>query len=239
MALAAGLLLLSACSGFGLNSAREVQPSGYACETALHGEYLDQAEGEYAEYDYSRSDIFAERAIAAASGNAPEPVMLENWDIPEANFGELSQARARLVAALDASGRSKAPTSAAHAQVMFDCWVEEQEENIQPEDIAACRNAFFGAIVAVEIALRPAPEPMADPVVEEPAPEPMALPEPDPASTHYVIYFDFNSAEISDDATHTIGDAVAATRQLKVGNMLIMAHTDRAGASDYNQNLAR
>ncbi len=40
----------------------------------------------------------------------------------------------------------------------------------------------------------------------------MALPEVEAASSHYVIYFDFDSAVISDDATHTIGDAVAATR---------------------------
>ncbi len=235
------MLLLGACSGFGLYAARDAQPGGTAFENALYSEYMIQAEGEYAEFDYSRSDIFAERAVASAAGNAPEPVMLENWDIPEANVDELDRARDRLTSALDASGRTKAPESAAHAQVMFDCWVEEQEENIQPEDIAACRAAFFGAIVAVENALRPAPEPMPEPVVEEPEPEPepMALPEIEPASTHYVIYFDFDSAEISKDATHTIGDAVAATRQLKVNDMVVSAHTDRAGASSYNDGLAQ
>ena len=74
-----------------------------------------QAEGEYAEYDYSRSDLFAERAVMSAGGPAPDPVMLEHWDIPEANMEELANARERLVSALDASGRSKAPGSAAHA----------------------------------------------------------------------------------------------------------------------------
>ena len=203
----------------------------------FNNEYMIQVEGEYAEYDYSRSDIFAERAVASAAGNAPEPVMLENWDIPEANVEELSQARDRLTSALDASGRTKAPGSAAHAQVMFDCWVEEQEENIQPDDIAACRAAFFGAIVAVENALRP--EPMPEPMVEEPQPEPAAPMEIEPASTHYVIYFDFDSAVISDDATHTIGDAVAATRQMKLNNVVVSAHTDRAGANSYNLDLAQ
>ena len=196
-----------------------------------------QAEGEYAEYDYSRSDLFAERAVMSAGGTAPDPVMLENWDIPEANMEELANARERLVSALDGSGRSKAPGSAAHAQVMFDCWVEEQHENIQPDDIAACRSGFYGAIVAVESALRPAPEPMVE--EPEPMPEPMALPEVEPASTHYVIYFDFDSAMISSDASGTIGDAVAATRQMKLNNVTVSAHTDRAGASTYNMDLAQ
>ena len=235
--LVAGLLVLGACSGFGLQNARGVQPSGNAFETALHGEYMVQAEGEYAEYDYARSDLFAERAVASAGGDAPDPVTLDNWDIPEANVEELSNARERLVSALDASGRSKAPGSAAHAQVMYDCWVEEQHENIQPEDIAACRSGFYGAIVAVEGALRPAPEPM----VEEPEPEPEPMPaaEVEMPSTHYVIYFDFDSAELSNDASGTIGDAVAATRQMKYKNVTVSAHTDRAGDMTYNMDLAQ
>jgi len=148
---------------------------------------------------------------------------------------ELSNARDRLVSALDASGRTKAPGSAAHAQVMFDCWVEEQHENIQPEDIAACRSGFYGAIVAVEGALRVAPEPM----MEEPEPEPMPAPEVEMPSTHYVIYFDFDSAELTKDATGTIGDAVAATRQMKYQSVTVSAHTDRAGDMGYNQDLAQ
>jgi len=165
--------------------------------------------------------------------------MLANWEIPEANVDVLTEARARLTAALDASGRSKAPKHAAHAQVMFDCWVEEQEENIQPEDIAACRDAFFIAIAAVEEALRPPPAPEPVAAEPEPEPEPMALPEVEALSTHYVIYFDFDSALISSDASGTIGDAVAATRQLKITNVTVSAHTDRAGASTYNMDLAQ
>jgi OOP family OmpA-OmpF porin len=238
IAAGAGLLALGACSGLGVQEARQAQPTGGAFETALHGEYLALSEAEYAEYDYEDSDVFAANAVMAAGGTAPQPDMLENREIPEANVEELSKARNRLVAALDASGRSKAPTSAAHAQGMFDCWVQEQEENIQPEDIAACRAGFFGAIVAVENALRPAPEPMVE-AEPEPEPEPMALPEVEMPSTHYVIYFDFNSADISADASSTIGDAVAATRQLKANDIVVSAHTDRAGASAYNQNLAQ
>ena len=238
LAAVAGVLALGACSGLGVQEARMVPPTGGAFETALHGEYLALSEAEYAEYDYSDSDVFAANAVMAAGGSAPEPEMLEYREIPEANVEELGNARDRLVAALDASGRSKAPGSAAHAQGMFDCWMQEQEENIQPEDIAACRAGFFGAIVAVENALRPAPEPMVE-AEPEPEPEPMALPEVEAPSTHYVIFFAFNSSEISKDASGTIGDAVAATRQLKVVNITVAAHTDRAGASSYNQDLAQ
>ena len=37
---------------------------------------------------------------------------------------------------------------------MFDCWMQEQEEDIQPRDIAACRQRFADAILILENALR-------------------------------------------------------------------------------------
>ena len=64
-------------------------------------------------------------------------------------------------------------------------------------------------------------------------------PEVEIPSTHYAIYFDFDSAELNKDASGIIGDAVAVTRQMRYNNVTVSAHTDRAGASDYNQNLAR
>ena len=45
LALGAGLLLLGACSGFGLYDARDAQPSGTAFENALYSEYMTQAVG--------------------------------------------------------------------------------------------------------------------------------------------------------------------------------------------------
>jgi hypothetical protein len=90
-----------------MNSARDLRPSGSAFDAALHGEYLRQAEEEYAENDYGRSDGFADLAVVSASGNTREPANLANWDVPEANIGELTTARARLTTALDASGRTK------------------------------------------------------------------------------------------------------------------------------------
>lgn len=83
VALGAGLVLLGACSGFGLNNARDVAPSGTPFEVALHGEYMHQAEAEYAEYDYNSSDTFAKRAVQSASGSTPEPVILEIWISPK------------------------------------------------------------------------------------------------------------------------------------------------------------
>ena len=60
----------------------------------------------------------------------------------------LSGARSRLIAAFGAGARKRAPKQAAEAQLRFDCWMQEQEENFQPDDIdAPCRQAVGNAPV--------------------------------------------------------------------------------------------
>ena len=61
------------------------------------------------------------------------------------------------MAALTAGARDKAPIQAANAQVNFDCWMQEQEENFQPDDIARCRSGFTQALLGAEAAVKPAP----------------------------------------------------------------------------------
>ena len=47
---------------------------------------------------------------------------------------------------------------------MYDCWVQEQEENFQPDDIARCRDGFLAAMEEVEAQW---PQP-AEPAIEPP-----------------------------------------------------------------------
>ena len=77
----------------------------------------------------------------------------------DAAAADLTAARARLMAALDAGGREVAPEHAAGAQGGFDCWMQEQEEDLQPADIEACKKAFMFHMEKLEAALKPAEEP--------------------------------------------------------------------------------
>jgi outer membrane protein OmpA-like peptidoglycan-associated protein len=133
-----------------------------------------------------------------------------------------------LVTALDASGRTKLPDEAARAQVMFDCWVEEQAENLQPDDIAFCRGGFLEAIALVEEALKP----MAMAAAAMP-PEAVML---DPKS--WVVYFDFDKSDLSSQALATIADAAAYAASSSESLVVVEGHTDLAGSSDYNDGLA-
>ena len=125
------------------------------------------------------------------------------------------------------NGKAKAPIVAARAQLSFDCWMQEQEEGHQPNNIADCRNAFYGSVVAAEVALRPPP------------PEPEPEPEPEPSYvTYYVVFFEFDSSELSGAAMQTLGEAATTAMEMRPYKILIRGHTDRAGPDAYNMKLS-
>ena len=146
-------LVLSACAGQQLQHAKKATPGGTAFDKGLYAGYLKLSEGEYKEGDYVDSDAFANRAITAAGGQKVAPEALKARDLPSNKVGEMTNARKWLVSGLNKGAGTKAPKAAAAAQTGFDCWMQEQEENFQPKDIAACRKAFLAAMGKVESAL--------------------------------------------------------------------------------------
>ncbi len=170
-------------------------------------------------YDWPDAGLFARKAMAAANNDVVLPEELANWDLPEDKIGEMTDARGRLMAALEATARAKAPMEAAHAQGRFDCWVEQQEENHQPDHIAACRDEFYTAIEALEAAMVPEPQPMA-------APEP------------YIVYFAFDSSEIDGEGMNVIDEAVAEAQRMGIIDFSVTGHADRAGPEAYNLALS-
>jgi len=225
-------LALAACSGFQLDRAKDVAPQGSPFDTALYKGYLDLSEAEFAEGDYKDSDLFALRAIQSGSGGGVTPQEVGERRLPDRMIPELETARRQLAAVLTAS--QNAPEAAARAQVMFDCWMQEQEENFQTKHIAACRNQFFAALDEAQKAVeRPAPSVLpARPVQEEPTPAPR------PAPVRVVILFDFDGTEVRSTEEAKIRQVVAAIRGRRRARVTLSGHTDRAATAVYNNRLA-
>ena len=230
LAAVAGLAaMLGACHGMELEGVKDLEPQGSEFQAELYAGYVKLAAREHAEYDFRDSDHFAMRAAGAARGEDVAPTDLSERLIAPDKAEELSKASSRLVAMLDGSGRDKAPAIAAHAQINLECWMQEQEEGHQPDDIGECRNAFYGAVVAAEVAIRPAP----------PAPEPEPEPEPEPVYvTYYVVFFDFDSSELSNAAMQTLDEASSTALAMRPYKVIIRGHTDRAGPEEYNLGLS-
>lgn len=230
---------LGACASIGadVGSVKQLPVTGSNFDKALFDQYVGRAEREAAEGDYRSANLFLDKARPAASGTLVPPEEPENWRLPGGALGELGPARARLLKALDGNARSSLPKLAARAQLLYDCWVEEWSENIQPKDIAACRSAFGDAMAKIEAAMKPKP-------VAQPAPPP---PEPEPAPPQpfdrevierYIVYFDFDSSAITAKARGVIAEAAASIAGAKSYTFGIRGHTDRAGSDAYNERLA-
>ncbi|MEQ9491837.1 MAG: OmpA family protein [Alphaproteobacteria bacterium] len=230
--LAISSTMLAGCAVSSLPDIKSQTPPGGEYEANLHSGYVELAEMEAAETDWSDAETFTLRARSVLEGNNPAPEEIAARDLPADMVGTLTDARVRLVQALSDGGAQKAPEAAALAQVMFDCWMQEQEENIQPADIAACRSDFELWMRTLEAALEPvvaaAPEPE-----PEPASEPAALP------GAMIVFFDFDSASISEVEQITVTEAVRAFRESGASSLALTGHTDKSGANDYNVALSK
>ncbi|MBC8242720.1 MAG: OmpA family protein, partial [Alphaproteobacteria bacterium] len=198
-----------------------------------HMEYMALARAEAAEQDYDDTDYFGTKALGAVEAanegaTVPDPQEVSERDLPEDQIDTLINARDVLMEAL-MDGRRAKPGHAARAQAMFDCWIQEQEENIQPDDIAACRQGFFmamGELAATEAM------PM-----EEAAPAPVG--EPVKTVGPFTVYFGFNSASL-DSAANALIDSLANHKYAndELGYVILSGHADRSGNVAYNEMLS-
>jgi OOP family OmpA-OmpF porin len=83
---------------------------------------------------------------------------------------------------------------------------------------------------AVETA-PPAPAPMAEP-------KPMPKPAPPPAPRNFIVFFDWNSAVLTDAAKGIIRSAVDAAKSTGTARINLTGHADRSGTLRYNQGLS-
>jgi OOP family OmpA-OmpF porin len=126
---------------------------GPAFETALRDEYVALAEVERSRADWADTAFFTARGNQTAAGFAPPPQPAAERRIAADMVGDLDTARGRIERALRRGGPHRAPALTAHAQAMYECWLEEGEEGIQEDRIADCRDGFETAMAEVEAAL--------------------------------------------------------------------------------------
>lgn len=142
-----GALLLSGCASFtGQGYVDDLNAADLSAGTftsALASEYRDLANFEWTKMmDYRDGQHYAVKGLAAAGGEVVAPDDMATRDLPEFAIADITDAHNRLMSALDSGARDRVPALAAKAQASFDCWMEQQEENHQPDDIAACRKTF-------------------------------------------------------------------------------------------------
>ena len=192
--------------------ASATQATGSEFNRRLHDGYVELAAAERSEYDWADSDRFARKALAAAADREVAPDALHERRVPGQTREPLLAARKDLLALFEQGGRDKAPRSSAEAQLGFDCWIQEQEENRQPADIAACRDRFRTALAEAKAA--------------------MGLPD-----DAHVVYFETGSAKLSTAELQKLMLAASEAKSAWV-KVLVSGHTDGVGTSEKNEALS-
>lgn len=238
-------LALAACSGFGnhseIEALNEVQPVGSPFTQSLAAEYRDFSNRENKEmFDYPDAIHFARKGLAAAAGDVVMPEPISDWNLLPVHMEELGTARGRMIVAFDLGARDIAPQLSAIAQARFDCWIEQQEENWQDDDIKSCKSQFMEAMTQLEGMLqKPGNMPPADDVMapvtalDTGASGPMSA-----ADSMYLVFFDFDKAAITSGADSVLDAVAAEMKKRNVATIEIVGHTDSAGANAYNERLA-
>lgn len=260
-------LAVTACSGFSnrtaIDALNEAKPVGSTFTQKLAAGYKTFANSQQNRYfDYADALHFAKKGLLAAEGKNVLPEPLTNWQVDPGAHTQLAAARTKLIAALDAGGRTGSPSEAANAQLKFDCWIEQQEENLI--NVPTCKAEFEKAMEILsgltKDKLPPSakagqpvtptkPLPQAAITNTRPAPIPPLAPvisnrETLPAKTMdegmFLVFFDFDKSKLNDSGFQVM-DAVA--KQLKTRKDIRAVHitgfTDTSGSKSYNQRLSQ
>jgi OOP family OmpA-OmpF porin len=147
----ATLLATTGCAEYHRRVLNHTDERGCEFTRTLAKEYEDLGKIEQdIMYDEYSADYYYRKAIRSREGYCVGPTTLDKWDIECDKVPELAKARARLILALNLGARNVAPKMTARAQTHFDCWVEQQAEGWQTNDIAWCRSEFYKSISKVE-----------------------------------------------------------------------------------------
>jgi OOP family OmpA-OmpF porin len=255
------LVLLGACVGVALAASAKADiifdtstgmgltPDGTAFMNGLYEGYVGLRNDRLDAADLSDAEHFNLKARTAARRSDVLADTVADRDLAEADAKELSAAWIRLHNAFDRGGRSLAPADAARAQVSYDCWIEAAEganpdtgmmswAGFRTDDVARCKSDFESAIAAVEsvakLKLTPFSRPAAKPAMAAaPAKAPMAeAPKP------FIVFFGFNSADVTAAGNRVIDEAVATAEKMGIVDYTVTGHADRAGPADYNLQLS-
>jgi len=226
---AAAMVALAGCAGSGLGQAEKVTAQGTEFSKALSAGYLRLARDEQAEADYADADYFAARAITSANAEPVYPPEVNSRNLPEGDAIYVLAAREELVEVLDGGARSRAPQLAAAAQVAYECWIQELEENMQPAHIEACRDQLDGLIPALRNA-----------IADEQAAAPMKAPEKAKPlkGKLYKVYFPTGGSKLDAEANETIAAAAAHANTYSPPRVVVAGYTDRAGNDAANETLS-
>lgn len=227
----ASMCMLSACVN--VTSLNQVTPPKASFDKHLFEMYKHFAEVEAHSYDWLDAKYFQDKAKDIASGKMRGPEEIKDWRLPKREQVMLQAARDSLVMYLGKERTIREhPKSSAEAQFYFDCWIEQQEENWQYEDIEFCRHGFAKAIGHLKGhygALGPYFSKKAEREDQQVVKK----------RGIYQIFFGSDKDELTKDMLALLDGVAKEIRNVAHYELTISGHTDRVGAEEKNMKLSR
>lgn len=231
---------------------KQAVPVSSPYHTALATYYLEFSEKEAEQFDWLDSQYFAEKGLMVAKGASVNPEPVENWHISKASRASMLQAREYLVEVITDENQRKYPELLASTVFMFDCWMEQQEENWQVDDIQNCKENFYtnldqlyGKIVVSEkqqlqqLAIK-------DHANQKKIKTASAESKQDNSTAqlqelYYETLFSFDQYSVNKAALQTLRSLFAELKKYhdKTIKITVNGHADRAGNKQYNMELSR
>lgn len=241
--------LLAGCGLGNLQVLQKFEPRGDAFQKALAKEYREFAESQEQKRDLIDAQYFAKKGLMAAKGQNVAPEKIENWSISREVKPTILQARGYLLEVLTPEITARVPNDAARIQLLFDCWLEQQE-NADNNQIPPCREEFYDLLDTMYTYKTGTSSlaPLTNINVGKAEDEYIATGgsgasvQPDvqenPNLT-FTVYFDTNSTVLKKAAEAKITEVAQKVRKLKGYEVVVSGHTDRAGTKSYNVGLSQ
>ncbi len=226
---AVAIIAMSGCTN--LSQLAKQVPPGDDFNALLSNEYLAYATAESERYDWYDSEYFAKKGLRAASGLNVQPENLADWDVPQEDYDNVMRERRRIVALVNGPARDKYASRVAHAQVLFDCWLEQVDEQWIGSEPSVCAGQFEREIASIESQIL-----LDSPVIpakNNKKSEPVAM------EAQHSIFFGFDMVELSERGRAVIDDISEMVKRMSGYSVNVDGYTDTAGPAEYNQMLSK
>ncbi len=242
--LGACLLALAGCSSnprsfSEVKALNETKAVGSPFTQALAAEYRVFVNDDLSkEHDYPNALHFARKGIAAANGDTVLPEPVSDWNLLPEDVQALSAARGRLLAAFDRGARELSPKETAVAQVRYDCWIEQQEDDWYSKQNHSCKSEFESSLGHLESTLPAAAMPPAEAAAPPADTGPNANAPMKNEDAMYLIFFDFDKTDITPGGRNILDSVVAEAKNRNLKAIHVVGHTDTSGPHSYNDRLS-
>ncbi len=239
-------LVLSSCAGPVVKKLQNMPKDSNKYNHVLAREYQNFAEYEMNEmFDEIDSRYFASKGIDALTLGKVSPENPANWKIPKETQFEIMKSYKILNDLITEENINNYPVLLAKAQVGFDCWLEQQEENWQWEHIKKCKDTFIknssliNKSITNKIKEKIKNEELAKIKIEKEALNKESLND----NIEYInptrLYFRFDSSVLDTPEKENLNKLINISTKLKALVFIVEGHTDSSGHQKYNLALSK